>query len=233
LLLVKAAQTARLLDIDEIIIDKTSVRGMKKEEGLLIIHNGDNSFLEFDEIFINRVSVFLSRYNVLDEIDEINVTTKARNTGSTFVNNVEIIGGRTGLEYRCGDSAQMRDRLPKRMTDPIFYTFDIKQDSIKLITKALGAMGSTNITLMNSDKGDVFMKMSSEQGEILNHLITDDLIISGECDKDTFISSLKLKPIMALIKECAKGDFLTVNITKRGALNVEVNGFNIYVMPET
>jgi hypothetical protein len=228
-----SAKTAKLLDIEEIFIDKESVRGMKKEDGFLIVTPRDNSALEFDEILINRVSVFLSRFNALETIDEIAATVKNRAAGNNFVTSLDIVGGRTSLEYKCGDYAQMRDKMPKRVADPTFYRFDIQQDTIKLITKALGAMGSTTITLMNSDKGDVFMKMSSEQGEVLNHLITDELAMTGECDKDRFSSTFKIKPIMALIKECAKGEFLSVNITRRGALNLEFNGLNIFVMPET
>ena len=223
-------KVARILKVEHVLLDHECVRGHFQEEGSMIIHRDNLPNFEFSTLGISRIETLNARLNLLGDDVVIDTEEKVESPTSSTVSKLIMSNAKTEVEFQCANPALLA-KAPRILKDPIFFTFDISPDSILLLSKAQGAVKGETVSLVGSPKG-VIAKISDVEGDMLNHIITDKLTTSSEADKDKFYFSYKHRVLLSLLKEASDKEDITVNVTRRGILNLKVLGINVYITPE-
>lgn len=223
-------KVARILKIEHLIIDNECVRGHFQDEGSMIIHNTNLPKFEFSVLGISRIDTLNTRLNLLEGEIVVDAEEKVESPVSTIISRLIMSSGKTEVEFKCANPALLQ-KAPRLLKDPVYFTFIVSQDSILLLSKSQSAFKGDTIALVGSSKG-VVAKVSDIEGDMMNHVVTEELSRSTDCDKDKFYFSYKNKVLLSLLKESIVDGSVQVNITRRGILNLKVLGISVYITPE-
>lgn len=228
--LTNVIQVAKILKIENIILDKECVRGHFQEEGSMIIHRTNLPNFEFNSLGISRISVLDTRLSLLGNSANIEAEEKQMDSGEKTIYKLILSNNKTTVEFKCVNPALI-PKAPKLLKDPVFFTFDVSEESIVLLVRAQSAIKGDNVSFSGSKTG-VVAKLSDTEGDMFNHIISDKVVYSSESDKDKFYFSYKLRTLVPLLKAALTEDGVTINITRRGIINLMVNGINVYITQE-
>jgi hypothetical protein len=229
--LTRVIRVAKILKIENVVLDSECVRGNFQEEGSMIIHRDNLPTFEFNSLGISRIGTLDVRLNLLGADYTITADEKEKTATEKVITKLIMTNDKTEVEFKCADPATM-PKAPKKLLDPIFFTFKINEDSVALLSKAQSAVRGETISLVGSKKSGVVGKISDTDGDMLNHVIATELTVTPESDKEKFYFSYKNKIILPLLKEAVGKDELVIKVTKRGMLNINVLGINVYITAE-
>lgn len=221
---------AKILKIENIIIDKECVRGHHLTEGSMIIHRDNVPAFEFAALGISRINTLDTRLALLGDKCEVEATEIEKTPNEKIIHKLVFASAKTEVEFTCANPAIM-PKSPKVFKDPIFYTFELDVDTVELLARAQSSMKGENISFSGGKKG-VVAKLTDIDGDMMNHILSETLSYSTECDKDKFYFSYKIKTLLPLLREIETATNVIINITKRGILNLKINDINVYVAPE-
>lgn len=231
-LLQDAIDTAGVLGIERMVIDGHSLRGEAKENGTLILYPFPaDTELDFGSIGIGRIPVLQSRWNLLGDDCELVPEFKSRDSGEHFVFRIVLKKNKTNLEFKCTDPAQIR--APKAFNDPDAFEFVFTAYDIDLMVRAKAAMQADRVTFSSKDGTSVQYSISATEGDTLVHELESDL--DSKTPSTTFAVSYKPKilfPVLKSVLADAKEAPVSVLLTKRGILKLEINGIPSYIFPE-
>lgn len=218
---------SKLTGIERIIIDKESIRGQSEETAIITI-TPTTIPLEFESLGLSRLNLLANRLAIIADKDAIEVTADEKD--NKVLTKLKFKSKKTSIEYRCADSSKWK--IAKAVNSPIFYTFDIDDETINLLLKSNIAMEATTVTFKGEDDGRVIIRILDSSGDALEHEVSEKVVKSADCTKDTFSVTYKTKKIIQLLKDLSKGGKATVEITKSGAIIIPVNGFIVWIIPE-
>ncbi len=231
-LLQSAIEVATILGIEKMVIDSHSVRGESKDNGtFMLLPFPPDMELEFGSIGITRIPVFNQRMKLIGEQGSLTPDYKDRDSGDKFVFRIVLKKGRTKIDFKCADPAHIR--APKAFNDPEYFSFTVTPDDIDLMLKAKAAMQSENVTFASKDGKVVKFSISASEGDVLDHELESEL--DTKTPTETFASSYKSKilfPVLRSIIDDAKQEAVTVTLTKRGIMKIDVNDIPTYIFPE-
>lgn len=231
-LLQDAIATATVLGIERMVIDSHSLRGESQDNGtMMLLPFPSDTELEFGAIGISRVSVLKVRMKLLGDEGIITPEYKVRDSGDKFVFRLSLKKGKTGVDFKCADPAQIK--APKGFNDPDHFGFTFTSEDIDLMLSAKNAMQSDTVTFSSKDGKTVNFSISASEGDTLVHELESSLDI--KTSTETFAASYKTKilfPVLKEIKEAAKDADVDVVLTRRGIMKIEVNMIPAYVFPE-
>lgn len=227
----RAMRVAKLLKIEDLILDHECVRGNVVSEGSMIIHRDNLPKFQFQKMGIGRIKTLSDRLALLGDDVQVDTVEKEKSPEDTLVFKLLLKKGRTQVEFRCADPA-MIEAPPKRLKDPAFFNFKMDEETVKLLTKALGAVKGEVMAFEGNKEDGVVAHLSDVEGDMLAHIVTKTLIYTPECDKEKFHFSYKNKILIPLLREAIVDEQIDINITRRGFLNLQVLGINIYITTE-
>ena len=225
-LLTRIIKVARLMKIENVVIDQECIRGQVKEEGVMICHRANIPPLGFQGLGISRIDTLYARLNLLGSDFEIETVENSKG----LIVKMLLSRGNTEVEFKCADPAIM-PKAPRLIKDPIAFTFEMDEDTIALLSKAPSAVKGEALTFSGNRAG-VIGKLSDIEGDMLQHVVSETLIYTSESSREEFYHSYKNKILIPLLKECASDGKATVNITDRGMINLIVLGITVYFAPE-
>lgn len=225
-------ETASLLNVESVVIDDHSVRGMN-EDGMFILQR-DNlpDDLPFDGIGFGSIAALKSRMTLFEDYEAQYELKKQQNGYSwPYLLKFKSNTSKTSVEYRC--AAPLTVKAPKNTKDPVAFSFYMDEDSVNMLVKSNVVM-RTETVLLSSKKNKVTFKLCDENSNVLEHRITKDLNIIDEDDfGDSFMFEYKARNILPILKYLAKQyEEFEINITTRGLLQVNVNDLMIYILCE-
>jgi hypothetical protein len=229
-LISKVTRVAKILNIEGLIFDQECVRGHHQQEGSMIIHRDNLPKFEFASLGISRVPTLISRLALLGDNYTVEAQEKDKTQTEKVVTKLILANKKTEVEFKCGDPAMMQ-KAPKNLKDPQFFAFKVDNDTVTTLAKAQSALRGETISLTGSKNG-VIAKLSDVEGDMMNHIVSEDLDILPDADKDKFYFSYKNKLLIALLKEAMDSETVQIIITKRGMLRISVNGINVIIAPE-
>ena len=249
-----AVKTARMGGIDHIVIDSESVRGIDESRTVLILHK-EVPPLPFKAIAITRVSLFLSRINLVKDREGFSLDIEM-DSRKEYVHRITFKAKGTKIDYRCGNPfAELPPdkRIPRQLTEVLIYKMSIDKESINLLNQSKTAMSADKVVITNKDGNGVSFAMSDIGGDILTHSFTPEFEIINSVEKTTFSHTYSIKLLIELLnenidskvnelKEKAKVDkskfkkeevnpTTEFTIGKKGTLNIEINGINLILLP--
>lgn len=230
-LLDDAITVATILGIERVVIDSHSLRGESQDNGtMLLFPFPSGTELEFGAMGISRVPVLKARLRLLGDDGTITPEYKVRDSGERFIFRLSLKKGKTKIDFKCADPAQVR--APKAFNDPDYFGFTFSADDIKLMLAAKSAMQADTVSFI-SDGSSVSYSVNASEGDALVHEL--DSVLDIKDSSDTFTVSYKAKilfPVLKEIMDAAKEGNVEVVLTRRGILKIEVNDIPIYVFPE-
>jgi hypothetical protein len=228
----KVIRVAKVLKVENVVLDNEAVRGFFQEEGIIILQRNNLPTFEFKTLGIGRIATLDSRLTMLGEDVTVEFEEREKTPTDKIVSKLSLSNSRTVVDFKCADPNTFTAKAPKVLKDPIFFTFKISQESILTLSKAQGAMKGENITLKGTKKG-VVAKLNDVEGDMLSHVISDTLTFAPDATEDKFQGIFKLKILMPILKNAiSETNELIVNITQRGLLNISFWGIDIYIHRE-
>jgi hypothetical protein len=231
-LLQDAIDTGTILGIERMVIDSHSLRGESQDNGtMMLLPFPAGTELEFGAMGISRISVLKARLRLLANEGTITPEFKVRDSGDQFVFRLALKKGKTTIDFKCADPAQIK--APKGFNDPDYFGFAFSADDIKLMLSAKSAMQADTVTFASKDGKTVAFSISASEGDALTHTLECEL--DSKTTTETFAASYKTKilfPVLKEIMDAAKEADVDVVLTRRGIMKIEVNMIPVYVFPE-
>jgi hypothetical protein len=219
----KIVTTAQLVGIDSIIIEPNSVRGMDEDKTVVMLQSVDVLDMPFNSIGLNRLSTFLSRYDIAKTQDGFTMEAVVGD-GDKFARSITMKGKGVKIDYRCANPTTIS--APKVIKDVAEQQVQLNGEAVMLYQKGLAAMGSEVVTIISNE--GVSFEFSDNNADVFNHKFADDTteLVSGSNNK--FAHKYQAKVLLSLFKHDPDGSF---TVGKAGTLNIEVNGVTITLLP--
>lgn len=235
-IVVAAAKYCSLVKIEAVMIDKKGIRAKQDDFAVYVIEPGDFSYLEFDEMFLNRVDSFAPRIKMFEssKIDfDIYVETKENDSGDTFVTKAILKGGKTSVEVTCGNpSIVARNKWPKKFNDPIDYEFSLDKDELALLKRGLSAMGADHFEVLSEDGVSVSVRIIDIEGDVLNKELDKSLTILNDDAEEELKFSYIFKILIPLLTQAVNQDS-EIRISRKGVMCLSISGLSVYIFPGT
>ncbi len=216
--------TAQKVGIEDLIIEEDLIRGIDESRTVVMNHTSNIPDLPFSAIGLSRINVFVSRLHIVkgQEKFAVNATT---DDGNEFVKTLLMSAKGVKVDFRCANPKTIQ--APQSINDTLKCMVPLDAEAVVLLAKAQSAMSADNVTIISNDKGvsfelydvnsDKFTKTFDAKVEELN---------GGET---TFVHTYPLKIVLPLFKENVEGNFA---IGEKGIMNIQMNGINLYVLPQ-
>lgn len=222
--------TTNSMDMDSIVIDEHSCRARNEGKDVFLIEPSLNSqYFNFSKIGLKRLSTLKARMNVFDESYDLAYEETTKDT-NTFISKLILKRNKTTIEFRCANPSIID--VKKNFLDPMCFSFELTEDTIKLLGKIANAMDTKNVTFMSSDGKTVNINLSDKDGDALSHVVSESVNIIDPSVKNTFSTTIKLKTLLTLLKQDRNNKKLILSVSKRGIFNLQVNGLTFYIFPE-
>jgi len=209
--------TAGLVDIESIIIDEESVRGLADNNTVVLLEK-DIPSLSVGAIGINRTDVFQQRLDVVSELEKFAVDAVV---DGEFVRSLTMKAKGTKVDYRCANPTTIR--APRVINDQMSATVQLNPDAVKMLQKGVAAMGAEVVELRSDKNGISFALIDTNQD-------TFEYSFAGaEGNVGEFAHKYPTKTLLALFKHDPENTF---EVGAKGTLLVKINGLGVYVLPK-
>jgi hypothetical protein len=219
-----AAKNAIPIKCEELLFDDFGVSGRAHETNIMVIRPMPDVF-EFTALGIGRVSDLYSRMKLV--IDEPDLTGQFEEFRDGEVGKLIFKTKRTKIEFRCKSPRMIKTR--KVFKDEMIMTFDLNAEAIRFMTVGTTAMKNKSVVFRFS-AGKMYIRLIDSEGDVLDHLITTDVDAVEDIADDEVTFSYALPRLAPLLN--AHRENTTVNISKRGVMNLSSDDFNIYLVPD-
>lgn len=223
-------KTARLVDVDNIIIETGKVRAIDDNRTVCLLETENIPEFPFGSMALNRVDIFSSRLALVENRDNFTIDAIIPEK-SDQVSSLSMKGEGVKVDYRCANITTM-SKIPKQLADVLKYQIDINLESVTLLQKAQGAMPQQNtvdiVTVVSKNDG-VFFELSDVTGDVFSLKFAEGAgSLIAQDDDVQFVYRYPIKTLLSLFKQNPTGKF---KIGQKGIFNIVVNGINVYVPP--
>jgi len=223
-------KTAKLVNIDNIIIEPGLVRAMNDGRTVVLRSAENVPDLPFSSIGITRINDILARYEIVSKIDGFYVEAKTDSDGE-YATQLILKAKRTKVDYRCGDPRTLN--APKQINDVMCHNVELSESVVEMLVKGAAAMGSENVSFISDNDGVVF-KLADDNKDIFKcEFETRAIPIANAEGKmpssNSFAHSYSVKTLLALFKNHTDVVF---SIGQKGIISFPINGLTVYVIPQ-
>jgi len=218
-------ETAHLVDIDNVIIDSESLRGLSEGSTVVLLEKNVPN-LEFEAIGLNRTDVFQQRLNVVRELDNFTVDAVVDDEKG-FVRSLTMKAKGTKVDYRCANPTTIR--APRILHDEMLARVVVNADAVRMLQKGASAMGSDAVSFTSDADGVSFALVDLNQ-DTFEHAFAEHAEPLKEGTPANFSHKYPVKTVLALLKH-SSSDLTFFEVGVKGTLRVKVNGLGVYVIP--
>lgn len=216
-------ETARLVKIENIIIEPNKVRAMDEDRTVLIFQNKDVPSMSFGSIGLNRIDIFESRYNMAKSCStfEVNVILDEK---QEFARALVMKAKGFKIDYRCANPATIQ--APKNLQDTIKCRVKMTPEAVQLMSKGTTAMGADEVKFVGSADG-VSFEMEDINKDVLSYTFTTEVEMIDD-NSPIFSHKYPVKILLALFKQNPETSFF---LTSKGMIKITVNTLDLYIPP--
>lgn len=218
-------KTAKLVNIDSLIIEPNLVRAIADDNSVVILQNKDVPDMPFGSIGMNRLDVFASRYELLKMQEKFSVEADI-DDDAKCVRSITMKAKGTKIDYRCAKPAAIK--APRQINDVLKHRVKISADSVVLLQKAVAAMsGPEHITLISNS--GVSLELSDINNDVFKHSFMEEVETLTPDATGKFAHRYFVKTLLPLLKQNLEIHF---DVGAKGILAFYVNGLTVYVLPQ-
>lgn len=223
--ILNVVKTARLVGIDNIIIEPDLVRAMNDSNSVVLYQNKDVPEMPFSSIGLTRVDVLMARYEIASTRDKFSIEATV-NDNDDYARALVMKGKGVKIDYRCGNPKKLR--APRQINDTMKCKVPLNEEAVNLLQKGQGAMGCENVSIISND--GVSFELVDVNNDIFKHTFAVEATPLTDDDDVTFAHRYPVKILLALFKHNPEGEF---SIGKKGILSFSINGLTVYVIPQS
>lgn len=216
--------TAEMVDIDSIIIDPESVRGLSENNTVVLLEK-DVPQLEIGSIGLNRTDVFQQRLDVVKELDKFAIDAVV-DEDKGFVRSLTMKAKGTKVDYRCANPATIR--APRIINDELSARVEITPEAVKMLQKGASAMGA-ELVEFRSDAEGVSFALVDANSDTFEHSFADAASPLSKDSDGSFTHKYPVKTLLSLFKD---GSVTHFDVGAKGTMLVKVNDLGVYVIPK-
>jgi len=226
----KVVKIGGSVNIDEIIIDAEAgaVRGIDEERSVVLFQDEGVPEFPVSSIGLKRPGALLDRLEIVKAQKDFSVDAEI-----VTLDDIEYVkalhmqsaDGKTKVGFRCSNPETIK--APKQINDTIIYRVQLNAEAVDVLQKGHGAMGTETVSVVGGDGGVAF-ELQDISEDTMRHVFAEDAIQLGEAT-GSFTHKYPIKTLLALFKQNPDGEF---EIGVKGILRIEVNGLNLYVLPQ-
>lgn len=216
--------TAKLVGIDNVIIEPNLVRGMDEQQTAVIYQNRNIPKLSFDSIGLNRIDALMARFDIIHSQPKFSIEGTI-DTANNFTRSLTLKTDTTEIEYRCANPTTIK--APKQINDTMAYRFVIDTEAINVLSKGQGAMRADNVSLLGN-KG-VSFELADSNGEVFKHKFASSFDITKKGVSPTFVYKYPVKTLLAILRNNGEQ---TIEIGEKGLLCISRDSLHIYLLPQ-
>jgi hypothetical protein len=221
-------KTGQSVNIENAIIDAETgaVRGIDEDRTVVMFHNENVPDFPVGSIGLNRVGVFLSRLSIVKDREGFDVDAEVVTLNDIeYVKALHMKSADTKVGYRCANPDTIK--APKQINDTIVYRVQLNAEAVNVLQKGYSAMGTETVTVHGGD--GVAFELEDISEDKFRHVFAPDSVHLGDTATGAFSHKYPVKTLLALFKQNPDGVF---EIGEKGILRIDVNGLNIYVLPQ-
>lgn len=237
----KAIKAAKLLDINNIIIEPGKVRGANDGGAVFLYQNTSIPAMSFGSLALNRLNDFNARLELAksQEKFEIEITTTAgtdntigfdvydkliHKSDPMWVKLLTMTGKGTKIEYRGTNPKTIQ--APRKMGGVVQYSLTLIPEVVVMIQKGKIAMKSDSVSLIGNN-GTVSLSISDINGDVLQYQFTEDAIEVNGNDVN-FSFKYNIDPVLSVFKS---NPINTIKLTTKGTIIFDYEGLGLYITP--
>lgn len=231
-----AAKYCNLVKIESVFITKEVITAKQDETAVYLVEPGNYDFLEFDTLYIARISSLAPRLKLFESTKsefDIGAVIKDANNGEKWVQQLILDNGKTVAKFNCGNPARLnRDKMPRVINESLYYRFEMTKDSLDTLSRGLSAMGASTMKIFTKNE-EVFCDVKDIEGDTLCHKVATEFVSLHDDSEDDFEYEYSFKTMIPLFREAMKeSPSFDIEITRRGIMKLEISGLSLYVIPE-
>lgn len=215
-------KTAALVGVDGVQITSAGLHGMNDAQNVFLIHYDNIPAFDFTTMAVTDLSGFTNRLSLFDDPDALSIEATI-NDRHNCVSKIVMKSGRTKVEYQCTDPRLVP--APKNIADEFHYCFDLDDESVTKIQKAMGIFKSDTFTIKSNMNGVTF-EIQSINNDTFEHTLPSTVGTIQGTSTD-FIFQYPAKVALSLFKQTREG---RVQVGKKGTLGMELNGINVQIL---
>jgi len=216
--------TAQMVGIDNIIIEPNLVRALDDNKTVVILQTDNVPAMSFGSIGLNRINVFNSRIDIAKTQDNFTIEAVA-DEGEEFTRALTMKGKGVRIDYRCANPSTIA--APRQVTDTMLWSVKLNAEAVLLLQKGQAAMGAENVSIISND--GVSLELVDVNNDVFSHTFAPFAKPLTDNENAKFAYRYPVKTVLPLFKHDAEGTF---EIGEKGILKVNVNGLDIYVLPQ-
>jgi hypothetical protein len=217
-------KTAKMIGIDNIIIEPNTVRAMDDNKTVIILQTSNVPDMPFGSIGLNRIDVFQSRYEIAKVQDNFTMEAIMDDSGN-FARSLLMKGKGIKIDYRSANPSIIT--APKQIKDTALHRVQLSGEAVLLLQKGQVAMGADQVTICSNS--GVSFEFVDINNDVFKHTFADDAeSLDGESDT-SFVHRYPAKTLLSLFKHNPTGTF---DVGRAGTLQFELNGLNVTVLPQ-
>ena len=221
-------KTGQSVNIDNVIIDAESgtVRGIDEGRTVVLFHDEEVPTSPVGTIGLNRGGIFLSRIGIVKSRENFAADAESVTLdGVEFVKALHMSSDNTKVDFRCANPDTIK--APRQINDIITYRIQLNAEAVSVLQQAYAAMGTETVSIIGGD--GVAFELEDINEDKFRHAFAPDSVQVGDTTTGAFAHKYPIKTILALFKQNPDGEF---EIGEKGILRINVNGLNIYVLPQ-
>lgn len=217
-------KTAQSIGIDNVIIEPDMVRAIDDARTVVLYQNKDVPDMPFGSVGLNRINALLTRLEIAKTQDNFTVDVVAADD-EDYAHFITMKGTGTKIDYRCANPTTIQ--APRQINDNLVYRIQMNAEAVSLLQKGQSAMGSETVSIISDD--GVSFELTDVSSDTFKHTFAPDVDILDEDASPSFTHRYPVKTLLALFKQNPDGYF---EIGEKGILSINVNGLDIYVLPQ-
>jgi len=217
-------KTGQSVNIDNVIIEPDMVRAIDDARTVVLYQNTNVPEMPFGSVGLNRISVLLSRLEIAKSQDNFTLNVVVDND-SEYARSITMKSTGTKIDYRCANPSTIQ--APRQINDNLIYSIQLNAEAVSLLQKGQAAMGSETVTIVSAD--GISFELTDINSDVFKHTFAPAVDVLDEDANPNFSHRYPVKTLLALFKQNPDGQF---KIGEKGILNINVNGLDIYVLPQ-
>lgn len=242
--IINVVKTAKTLKIQNVIIEPGKVRAMDDNQSVVIFQDEDVPTFEFGSIGLNRLEVFISRFDIIRSTDSFSIDVSTAGEDNSigydkfdltnrsakqpmYARSINMTGTNIEIDYRCTNPAVLK--APKTRSHDNKFKISLTENAFTMIQKGKLAMQSELVNFTGNTKG-VFLSVTDINGDTLKYKFADEVVNILNDDPPKFSFSYPIEVLVSIFKDNPNTLFY---ITNKGFLTSTINDLTVYVAPKT
>lgn len=218
---------AQVAGIESVSIEPNLVRGITDEKTVFILQTENVPNFDFGSVGINRMSIFQNRLGIVQSQPNFSVDCDIVDTSDgKFVKSVVFRSDVVKVDYKCANPKTILG--VRKFNDVLKSEIQCTPEVVDLLQRGINAMKGEVITLVNNDK-ETFVEILDINNDVFKFTLPNQAELIDNNYDSTFAFRYPAKILLNLLKSNPDGVFRVGN---RGILNVQVNSFNVYILPK-